>query len=173
MHNGGAARGLGQLRWLRNVIANDFHADTSPAASSPAVRLRSPRLADQQLALRPGRQLMPGGPPPVTRWPEKPVHHPRRLGNRADNGDRTRWLTAGDVQLSRRGAGHVPGLHERAAAGHAVGAWRQRQLEPAVPACRGRERLAGGSAAVIVPGSGNGKPGAGPPTRTNLPGTVW
>jgi hypothetical protein len=27
--------------------------------------------------------------------------------------------------------------------------------------------------AVIVPGSGNGEPGARPPTRTNLLGTVW
>jgi hypothetical protein len=65
------------------------------------------------------------------RWPAfvtgrliKPVRHPRRLGNRADHGDGARRLTAGDVQLCRRGTDHLPGLHERATAGHAVGARR-------------------------------------------------
>ena len=46
-------------------------------------------------------------------------------GNRADHGDRVRGVAAGDVQFSCRSADRVPGLDQRAAAGHVVAAGRQ------------------------------------------------
>ncbi len=94
----------------------------------------------------PARQATHAMRPAVSGWPQKPVHHPRRLGNRADHNDRARRLAAGDMQFRRRGADHLPGLHQRAAAGHAVGAGRQRQREPAVRAGGSRERPARGGA---------------------------
>ena len=117
---GGAARMLGKRHRLRDVIASSSRAGP---ALPPALRQGACRGPGLQIGS--SRSILVGSscqaarrPSPVSR--RSPLT--ARLGNRADHGDGARGLTAGDVQLRCRGAHHVPGLHQRAAACHAVGA---------------------------------------------------
>jgi hypothetical protein len=76
------------------------------------------------------------------------------------------------VQARRRAAHHLPGLNQRTAARHAVTAGGSRSVKrPLLPAVAVNVWPVT-ELAVIVPGSGTGEPGAGPPTLTNLPVTV-